>query len=237
MSFLERYKSGQHKEVWGELVALEEKVFEPAHHGVAVAVAEETMQRVRQNLETIADRLTVMGFDFTKYPHGESLEYSVVGPLETPSEETEEQIETLKLIVGSLPISLEAFWRVVGIVDFVGYLPQWPENSDPIVVSSVEDSIIDYKTWDDMTSKEGEPFRAFIAPDLCHKDDKSGGMYYNIVLPNASADALLEDTPYDLMFVEYLRFALLEWGGFPGLKNSLKGEGIAQHLRSGLIPF
>jgi hypothetical protein len=56
-----------------------------------------------------------------------------------------------------------------------------------------------------------------LAPDVLHKDNISGGAEYAIALPNPSADATFEEEWRGIGFVPYLRVAILEWGGFPGL--------------------
>jgi hypothetical protein len=61
-----------------------------------------------------------------------------------------------------------------------------------------------------------------IAPDVFHKDNISGSGPYGLELPNPAADFLFMDEGHDLLFVPYLRFAILQWGGFPGLE----GRGI-----------
>jgi hypothetical protein len=59
-----------------------------------------------------------------------------------------------------------------------------------------------------------------IAPDVYHKDNVSGGTPYAIELPNPGADALVFGEWHHLRFVPYLRIAILDWGGFPGLSHA-----------------
>jgi hypothetical protein len=63
-SFFERYRNGEHAAVWEELVALGEGVRNDLYYADAVAVANETMSRVRHNVETLIQRLAEMGYYF-----------------------------------------------------------------------------------------------------------------------------------------------------------------------------
>jgi hypothetical protein len=63
----------------------------------------------------------------------------------------------------------------------------------------------------------GEPIEAALAPDDLHKDNTSGGSPYVVRLPDESADFLFRNEYHGLHFVPYLRLAILDWGGFPGL--------------------
>ena len=61
-----------------------------------------------------------------------------------------------------------------------------------------------------------------ISPDNLHKDNTGGGEPYGLQLPNPSADFVLMYERHNMLFVPYLRLAILHWGGFPGLE----GRGI-----------
>jgi hypothetical protein len=63
-TYLERYLAGEYEQVWAELEALGEAVREEPLHGDALAVARETMQRVRTNLEMLIPRLVAVGYQF-----------------------------------------------------------------------------------------------------------------------------------------------------------------------------
>ena len=58
-----------------------------------------------------------------------------------------------------------------------------------------------------------------IAPDVFHMDNVSGGVPYEIALPNGAFDAPLQGEWRGTSFVAYLRTAILDWGGFPGLSE------------------
>jgi hypothetical protein len=63
-SYLERYLAGEHEQVWAELQALGAAVREEPLSSDALAVARETMRRVRENLELLIPRLVKVGYQF-----------------------------------------------------------------------------------------------------------------------------------------------------------------------------
>jgi hypothetical protein len=63
-TYLERYLAGEYEQVWAELEALGAAVREEPLYSDALAVARETMRRVRENLETLIPRLVKAGYQF-----------------------------------------------------------------------------------------------------------------------------------------------------------------------------
>ncbi len=63
-SYLDRYLSGEHEQVWAELVALGAAVREEPLYSDAWAVACETMRRARYNIELLIPRLEAFGYQF-----------------------------------------------------------------------------------------------------------------------------------------------------------------------------
>lgn len=61
MTYFERYKVGEHVEVWDELSALRGAVRDPALLPDALSVARATMDRVRVNVERLIARLSSHG--------------------------------------------------------------------------------------------------------------------------------------------------------------------------------
>ena len=66
--------------------------------------------------------------------------------------------------------------------------------------------------------------------DEFHKDNISGGDPYGLELPNPAADFMFMYEPHEVLFVPYLRLAILQWDGFPGLE----GKGIRSEPLSAL---
>jgi hypothetical protein len=182
MTYLERYLSGEHEQVWADLVALGPDIYEGPVYEDALAVAHETMRRVRTNLEILIPRLVAIGYQFgygwaqppTHQPFGwrmrraylrllEDARYlppilTVHSDVEDHLAEKREQLEWLRGLdapaiiletqerlmaeleaqrrvatalreledcVGVLPLSVRAWYEVVGGVNLVGVHPAW----------------------------------------------------------------------------------------------------------------
>ncbi len=237
MNYLNRYLNGEHQQVWKELVALRSAVRRPQHIDQAQAVATETMRRVRTNCERIIARLQSSEYSFGVYPDG-SRGYFSDGALISPSSQSLAHIATLEEHVGTIPLSLSAFWREVGSVDLVGMHPNWPTLLDPLVVYPPEVALDDLESWRENEQETfSEPFEVGLAPDSLHKDNISGGEPYSVRLPSRSADFIFRYERHRLHFVAYLRLAILKWGGFPGLERQRKPLPELRELIADLEPF
>jgi hypothetical protein len=266
MNYLERYRGGEYEQVWSDLQALGPSVRQEPHYSQAREVAAETMRRVRRNCELLVSRLGALGYVFGTYPDGSTGYYSE-GPLVAPSGETRAgRVELEAEVGGPLPLSLVTFWEEVGEVDFVGMHPEWPDGLDPLVVCPPEAAVsLLYEVEGNNISEksihrelrgalgdenfEAPKFFAGLAPDDLHKDNVSGGDPYGVALPCPSADFVFLYEGHNLLFVPYLRVAILRWGGFPGLDRSvarcgfrgLEGRAVRfeplESLIEGLEPF
>ncbi len=240
MNYFERYCKGEFEEVWRELQALGSAVRQEPHYTEARQVAAETMRRVRRNCEQIISRLQAMGYVFGTFPDGTS-RYYTQGALLQPTDEMRSGIAELEQRIGMLPISLVAFWEEVGAIDLVGMHPSWPDGLDPLVVHEPEGAISDLDNWDSLLEDgdvdESEQFTAGLAPDDLHKDNTSGGDPYSVALPDASADFELLYERHGMLFVPYLRMAILSSGGFPGLEGRETQFNPFSELISGLEAF
>jgi hypothetical protein len=83
----------------------------------------------------------------------------------------------------------------------------------------------------DIGPAEAGPFLLAIAPDLYHKANVSGGMFYNVPLPSEFQDPIIADERHDLSFTSYLE-CCLAWGGFPGLEQSPQHTWPLEQLRA-----
>jgi hypothetical protein len=235
MNYLERYHNGEYEQVWSDLQALGPTVRQEPHYSLAREVAAETMRRVRRNCELLVSRLRSAGYVFGIYPDG-SRGYYTQGPLVPPSDSTRSDCAELEAQVGPLPLSLTAFWQQVGSVDFVGMRHSWPTGLDPLVVYPPEGALSELDPGEakiDGSSK----FEAVLAPDDLHKDNISGGAPYAIALPDPSADSLFLNERHGMLFVQYLRLAILRWGGFPGLDGQKISFEPLGDLTAELEPF
>lgn len=243
---LDRYLAGEHEAVWKELVALGEAVRTGEHAADALAVAYETMRRVEQNVRILSERLKALGYSFVEPGSGGLFGLRKPQAHEShvpPERDSAARIAELENVVGGpIPLSLRAFFEVVGAVNFNGQHPaidavDGDGASDPLMVYGVRDAIgcieSDYGEEDD----DDERKIYVVAPDALHKANVSGGDPYLIALPAPTADARLEGEPHDVTFVEYLRIAI-GWGGFPGWENaSALPPAELEQLRRDLIPF
>ena len=120
-SYLARYQQGEHEAVWRDLVALGARVREPAVRDDARAVAAETMRRVRHNLELLVPRLREIGFEFA----------SPDDALRPPEPRTLAILDELERTVGPVPLSLRAFFEIVGSVCLMGSHPSLSTYTAP----------------------------------------------------------------------------------------------------------
>lgn len=242
---IERYARGECREVWHELSECDAWERLPG----AVAVVEETMRRVRANLEVIVGRLRALDYEFGCYPSGQPVPaYSV--PLGAPAspKALEACINRIESAAGTIPVTLKAFWRGVGTVDLVGFKADWCEYLDPLVVHGPNAAIPDLEDWLADAESERGAFLLPIAPDVLHKDDVSGGLPYGFELPCSSVDGPLAHEWHETTFVDYLRCSILECGGFPGAsaenpearhRSPISGASRShlESLRQGLVRF
>src|SRR5260370_42307127 len=164
-NFIDRYQHGAHKQVWDELYALGSEIRSGSLYTEALAVAHETMRRVRVNIELLIPRLQTLGYEFG-YESMRAMEpndaYLAEWIAEQParynpaSEETTRQIAQFEQETGLLPLSLRTFYREVGCVNFVGWHHQWERffrssprayGFDPLLVGEFSEAPVDFPYW------------------------------------------------------------------------------------------
>jgi len=249
VDLLQRYHDGEHEQVWADLRELGPAVRDDGVLDDARMVAVETMRRVRHNVEVLRRRLDDAGYRF-KDPGRVHL---------PPPTDVTARLDRFEELNGPLPLSLRAFYEVVGTVDFTqswDQLVNWYERErrsaptdpieylgeyDPLMIEPLIDT---YATWDANHGKRSW----FLAPDECHKANYSGGMNYHVLLPDDGADfrvygmIMSEESLFGEHFVDYLR-QTLRGGGFRGTvdvhDDSVTGRvlpdlDIARRLAEGL---
>jgi hypothetical protein len=156
ITYLERYLAGEYEPVWDELQALGAAVREEPLYGDAMAVARETMWRVRHNIEMLIPRLAALGYEFGYgWVQGRDFPAGSPDPVFTaPHPDVARTIVTLEDRAGTLPLSLRAFYEVVGSVNFVGSPAEawkdWRAVSDDIdalYVYSAEVALEGAEAW------------------------------------------------------------------------------------------
>jgi hypothetical protein len=205
--------------VWEELIALGPAVRQNPYAADALAVAYETMSRVRTNVRTITARLEALAYE------------KADGPLyQAPGAGTRKLIARLEKKAGALPLSLRAFYDVVGAVDWTGHHPSiaprdHPVTPDPLVVFPIEIAL-----------EHSEESALVIAPDEIFKAGAAGGDSFKMEVPNLAADGKLINENHDTYFVEYLRIAF-RFGGFPGYDGLEPVPIELADLAQGLVVF
>jgi hypothetical protein len=183
-------------------------------------VAEETMRRVRHNIELLIPRLRTLGYRFGEIPHDPGWEewerdfvkaYPVFQP---PSSDTTRLLDELERRVGLLPLSIRVFYLEIGGVNFIGVDPWIPTGTyyDPLFVEPLPT----LPEWpideDDLESGQAAgDTNLILSPDAETKYNNSGADPYLITVPNASIDGVF-DIYKQTTFVEYLRNSLRSGG-------------------------
>jgi hypothetical protein len=113
--------------------------------------------------------------------------------------------------------------------------------TDPLIVSSLGFAIGSFEFWKECVKDSGIEeignFTVSISADYITKANLSGGALYEIVLPNSSVDAMLENKRNNITFLNYLR-TFIAHCGFPGF--SWEGLKLPRELKpivKKLVPF
>jgi hypothetical protein len=237
-AWLKRYEAGAHAEVWAEIVALGHAFGSETELGHARDVAHALMKRVRQNVWTLSAALQANGFPLPP-PKG----------LAKPNAKPRLPKAILDLrSVGPIPIALEAFYAVVGAIEFVpedtsepplADVPASVDEWDPLQVFAASSLAREHKRWQSECEHTHPvlvgPLAVTLALDCYHKADLSGGGNAMLELPDASADPFVSD--WDCSFVDYLRRALLERAGMLGSSPEIDAWVAGVLQRTPLEPF
>lgn len=239
---LRRYLAGEHEAVWNDLFTVGERM-DAALRAEAWEVALVTMKRVRAGVEVITERLRAMDYPFADY----------APPWSAPAGDAADTIARIEQIAAArCPLSLKAFWQVVGQVNWIHAEdlelddPPWGvveiQGCDPLSIDGAA-TVLDGCVAEWLNRREENhpevvgPLEVELAPDRLHKANISGGPPYAIRMLDAP-DAVLENEEHGLPFVAYLRMCL-RYGGFPGLAKypSPKVNEFLATLCRGLEPF
>jgi HEAT repeats len=242
--FVARYRAGEHEGVWRDL-RLAGAARDLSLREEAATVAAMTMQRVRQNVETVTSRLRAAGYPFDE---GDLPAWSL------PPDDVAQQIARMEAATGGpCPTSLRAFWEVVGEVYWKHAeekpCPSTPwgdfplAEADPLCVFGVVPAWAQVESWlEDRQHQHPElvgPLDLALAPDYLHKANISGGGPYALRLPSHEFDPVLEDEEHALPFVDYLRLCFRS-GGFSRrdrLDVPPRAAAFLDGLARGLEPF
>lgn len=154
--YLERYIAGEHEQVWAELQSLGAAVRDEPVFSDAMAVARETMRRVRHNIEALIPRLDSLGYTFGyAWANGRAFPSGHPDPVFAPPQSgVGACIAELEQRSGALPLSLRAFYEVVGAVNLVGEPPEawsdWravPDGIDALYVYPIGVVLEEAERW------------------------------------------------------------------------------------------
>ena len=237
-SYSKLYGECCHEQWWDELLELGELTPGSVLWDDAYDVALQTAQLAKRNIELIVEFLNRSDYEFG-YGIGNGFQADPA-PWTPPRAETVDEIRLLEEIAGPIPLSIRAWWEVVGDVCLQGRFKEdgnTPHDDLPLMdqlcVLPVSQVLRDLGDWLE-DGEQAEPFEAPICPDIFHKGEYSGGPHYSVRLPDARADSELKyimvflDGPFEKAsslirtretFTSYMR-RTLDWAGFPGLATS-----------------
>ena len=182
-SYLDRYQQGEREQVWQELTALGDQVYEERLYADAYAVATETMRRARQNIELLIARLRKLGYAF-EFPD------DVFTP---PEAELLEDMVLFEKVVGRVPLSVRAWVEQVGTVNFIGTYPRLSsyDSSPPMMQMGNQSIRIDSIDMDDMLEQ-------LNAADAIPENVRNmfSSFFQNVDIRNALKDASLSEEPF-----------------------------------------
>jgi hypothetical protein len=124
VTYLERYLAGECEEVWADLMGLDARVRDEWVLADALAVARETMRRVRSNLATLIPRLERAGYVFGYEGLDPAFAQRQPAPFRPPPADISETLARFEATIGVLPLSLCAWYETMGEVNFVGRAPE-----------------------------------------------------------------------------------------------------------------
>ncbi|MBE9608080.1 hypothetical protein [Chitinilyticum piscinae] len=143
-----------------------------------------------------------------------------------PESRCEAMLAGLAAEFGPLPYVLQSFYRHIGSVCFCGEAPWLDEFDlpDPLQWFPLsylhDDCLAEYHDDPEYREFHEQRLAAYIAADLYHKEDISGGAPYTLYLPQQGANPVIELTPYgeQISMLDYLALAL-EYYLFPGCES------------------
>jgi hypothetical protein len=220
-----------------EFLTLATDVRDVANLPKAASLVRRIMAISKQNIETIIERLKRINYCF---------EVSSEDIFRQPKKDVLKKIAKLETRIGALPLSICAFYEMVGSVNLAGRFPEWETfapnteavKTDYLQVFSIDEWFASDFEFEEDHHNDGTVYLEISIDDFT-KAGFSGGGSYAIKVPNASFDALMEDAWFEATFIQHLRISF-QWGGFPGLSRYQLPPNfseIIQYLSQDLIPI
>lgn len=174
---------------------------------------DERIDRIALALQVLVDRLRHHGYKFA----------SPTKTLPGPELTVDASIQRIQTEIGAVPYALVQFWKKIGSVDLCGSHPDWNgcEYPDPLVIEPASQAVAELQEFlDDREERMRHdfPYVIPISADDYHKENVSGGMWYNVDCPATADNPIINDERHQLPLLDYLELAL-SMGGFLGLDN------------------
>ncbi len=216
-----RYAAGEYREVWAEMRAFGPACRDEPALSACQEVARDTMRRVRANVVTVQRRLISLGYRFACPAQAHT----------PPVAATSRRLAALEEAVGPIPVSLHAFYEIVGGVNWMQHEDQLAaafrpdrDRAPELELLGDEDPLVIVPPPDDVALPYGWNHAWFLGPDEFAKSAYSGGEPYHALLPDPAADFRVRGMPdTDEYFVDYLR-ATFAGGGFRGRTQPADGR-------------
>jgi hypothetical protein len=235
-TFTERYKNGETRTVYADIMSLGEKSFHKEHYKDIQNVLHETCMRASFNLSLIYNELSSIGYNFCK-----GTQYNFQRPIVKPLPDTEKLLQRLDRIVkpyGHVPESLKTFYKIIGGCNFAwdydsnDEIP-W-EGADPIQIIPLDDLV------SELVEMEEDPIEYLdLSADYFHKDNISGGPAYAIEITERPViDGHFLHEEHDTTFMDYLRITFENCGFSRGeYINEPEFMRFVEKVRSRLLPI
>jgi hypothetical protein len=253
--FYSRYLSGEREAVWEEMRATGGDIGKGSVWEDACNTVQQTMERVRYNVETIVDRLRTMGYQFADPDAAHA----------PPTERSLRILDQLEHEFGSFPLSLRLFYEVVGSVNLCQSAEQLEQGvfdekarskipalrlmgeEAPLYVASPK-MMMRQASWASQTH-DGRRY-LWIAPDECGRAHYSNGDDCHVLMPEPGVDFRWvemreESIPPEtrFWFVDLLR-QVFRGGGFQGRSDPDNDwqrrpprNALTRSLFEGLLPI
>jgi hypothetical protein len=238
ITFLERYKKGETRTIYNEIMNLQDKSFSEEFYADILNVLNESSTRSAYNLNIIFNELLAIGYNFSK-----KTQYNFQRPLVSPLPNADKlllQLDKLVKPYGHVPESIKMFYRVVGSCNFAwdydsnAQIP-W-EGADPIQIAPLDDLLSELSEIAD----EDEPMEFLdLSADYLHKDNISGGPAYAIeITSRPSIDGLFVHEEHNTTFIDYLRICFENCGFSRGQYiNDPEFMRFVEKVRPQLLPI
>ena len=227
----DRYQKGFHQELYDELLAMQDQIYDPFFYDETLQVMRANMKRVRYNIKLLLPRLGDLGYQFGKgffedmSPEEKAIVVNDAPIFKAPDPRAPEKVPMLEQLTGTLPLSLKCWYEEVGSVNFIGLFSTSNDRAfsiddgcilDPLFIYSLDMALtmVNYHISGNVWHRDPT---LSLSPDNYYKYGISGAGAYSIRLPCKAFDAPLLLERHNTTLVNYLRICF-QWGGFPGLE-------------------